>query len=61
MTLARDVKTPAQLQREIAYYAAQLQRTTSADRQRRCHVAIRKREQQLAAARQLQTSAAKDR
>lgn len=46
----RDPKTPDQLRREIAYYAAILQRTTSADRIQRAHIAIRKRERLLEAA-----------
>lgn len=44
------MKTPDQLKREIAYYAQQLQRTTSADRITRYHNAIRVRERQLTAA-----------
>jgi len=43
----RNQKTPAQLKREIAYFAGQIVRTTSRDRIRRCHVAIRVREKQL--------------
>jgi hypothetical protein len=42
-----NTKTPDQLKREIAYYAEQLQRTTSRDRIARYHRAIRVREQQL--------------
>jgi len=42
------LKTADQLQREIAYFAAQLQRTTSRDRIARAHAAIRLRERQLA-------------
>lgn len=41
------MKTPDQLKREIAYFAQQLQRTTSADRLNRHHKAIRVRERQL--------------
>jgi hypothetical protein len=41
------LKTPDQLKREIAYYAEQLQRTTSRDRIDRYHRAIRLRELQL--------------
>ncbi len=44
----KDQKTPDQLRREIAYYAGLLQRTTSRDRIRRSHAAIRRRERQLA-------------
>lgn len=44
-------KTPEQIVREIAYYAAQLQRTTSRDRKDRAHRAIRARERQLVEAR----------
>jgi len=40
----RDQKTIAQLKREIAYYSGILQRTTSRDRIRRAHIAIRLRE-----------------
>ena len=43
-----NTKTPDQLKREIAYYAEQLQRTTSRDRIERYHRAIRARERQLA-------------
>lgn len=46
-----EAKTPEQLVRELAYFAEQLQRTTSADRIRRAHAAIRKRERLLVAAR----------
>jgi hypothetical protein len=46
-----EAKTPEQLVREIAYFAAALQRTTSADRIRRAHVSIRKRERLLVEAR----------
>jgi hypothetical protein len=51
MTRSRDRKTPEQLQNEIAYFAAELRRTTSADRIERAHIAIRVREQQLTEAR----------
>jgi len=44
----KSLKTAEQLQREIAYFAAQLQRTTSRDRIARAHAAIRVRERQLA-------------
>jgi hypothetical protein len=50
-----DPKSPEQLLREIAYYTALLPRlATSADRLRRCHVAIRTREHQLIEARRIQ-------
>jgi len=45
-----DVKTAEQLRSEIAYFAARIQQTTSKDRIRRAHVAIRKREKLLVAA-----------
>jgi hypothetical protein len=46
-------KTLDQLKREIAYYAGLIQRTTSRDRIRRAHIAIRVRERQLKAALQV--------
>jgi hypothetical protein len=46
-------KTPDQLKTEIAYFARELQRTTSVDRQRRAHVAIRVREAALTVALQV--------
>lgn len=46
----RDPKTPEQLKREIAYFAGLIKRTTSSDRIRRAHVAIRLREQELTVA-----------
>jgi hypothetical protein len=52
------MKTPEQLRREIAYFAAQLQRTTSPDRIRRAHVAIRVRERQLVEAVKAEATAA---
>lgn len=42
-----SMKTAEALRREIAYFSGQLLRTTSRDRIRRAHVAIRKREAQL--------------
>jgi hypothetical protein len=42
-----DIKTAAQLKREIAYFVQRLRETRSVDRRRRCHVAIRKRERLL--------------
>lgn len=54
MTYHRRLKTPAQLEAEIRYYAAQIQRTTSADRKQRAHVAIQVRERQLVEARRAQ-------
>ena len=42
-----EAKTPEQLRREIAYYARQLQTTTSRDRLERAHKAIAKRERLL--------------
>lgn len=51
MSAPRGLKTPAQLLREIEYYAAVLKRTTSADRIERAHIAIRIRERQLTEAR----------
>lgn len=53
MAYYRPRKTAAQLTAEIAYYAAQLQRTTSADRIQRALVAIRIRERLLLEARRL--------
>lgn len=47
----RALKAPAQLVAEIAYYAAILKRTTSADRIQRAHKAIQIRERQLTEAR----------
>lgn len=43
----KDPKTPAQLRREIEYYAEQIERTTSRDRQARAHRAIVTRERLL--------------
>jgi len=45
--MRHDTKTPEQLRREIAYYAGILKQTTSPDRLRRAHVAIRTRERAL--------------
>lgn len=49
-----EAKTPAQLEAEIRYYAGQIQRTRSADRKQRAHVAIQVRERQLVEARRAQ-------
>jgi hypothetical protein len=46
----RDPKTPEQLKREIAFFASVIQRTTSPDRIERAHIAIRRRERELAIA-----------
>jgi hypothetical protein len=51
MRSPRAQKTAAQLVREIAYYAAILKQTTSADRITRAHKAIQIRERQLVEAR----------
>lgn len=48
-----DQKTPEQLLCEIAYYAAVLPRTTSADRIQRFRRAIQKREHLLVEARRV--------
>lgn len=47
------LKTPAQLEVEIAYYLRLIRRTTSADRKARAHIAIRQRERQLTEARRV--------
>jgi hypothetical protein len=44
----RDPKTADQLQREIAYFAGLIRRTTSRDRQRRAHRALALRQRLLA-------------
>lgn len=54
--MTRLPKTPEQLQHEIAYYARQLTRTTSADRIQRALVAIRVRERQLLEARRVRAA-----
>jgi hypothetical protein len=42
-----SIRTPEELRNEIAYYARQLQETSSADRRRRHHTAIAVREAAL--------------